>query len=89
MFPRSKAIIGSQQVPYIYEDRLDKAQFHSALSKIYKMGKEGRRHLGTLGKEHVVQNYNFTKLQQKWVEIIDKVVEERDTYNGIRCKEIA
>ena len=89
LYPRSKSVIGSQQVPYIYEDRLDKAQFHSALSKIYKIGKKERRQLGTLGREHVEQNYNFHELQQKWVEIIDKVIEERANYNGIRFKEIA
>ena len=89
LVPRAKSVIGSQQVPYIYEDRVDKAQFHSALSKIYKMGKEGRRHLGTLGKEHVEENYNFTQLQNKWVEVIDKVIKERHSYNGIRFKEIA
>ena len=89
LYPRSKSVIGSQQVPYIYEDRLDKAQFHSALSKIYKIGKKERRQLGTLGREHVEQNYNFHELQQKWVEIIDKVIEERSNYNGIRFKEIA
>ena len=89
LYPRSKSVIGSQQVPYIYEDRLDKAQFHSALSKIYKIGKKERRQLGTLGREHVEENYNFHKLQQKWVEVIDKVVEERANYNGIRFKEIA
>ena len=89
LVPRAKSIIGSQQVPYIYEDRVDKAQFHSALSKIYKMGKEERRRIGTLGREHVEENYNFHKLQQKWVEIIDKVVEEKGNYNGIRFKEVA
>jgi len=89
LYPRSKSVIGSQQVPYIYEDRLDKAQFHSALSKIYKIGKKERRQLGTLGREHVEENYNFHELQQKWVEIIDKVMEERENYNGIRFKEIA
>ena len=89
LYPTSKAVIGSQQVPYIYEDRVDKAQFHSALSKVYKMGKEGRRQLGTLGREHVEQNYNFIELQQKWVEVIDKVIEKKDIYNGIRFKEIA
>lgn len=89
LVPRAKSVIGSQQVPYIYEDRVDKAQFHSALSKIYKMGAEERRHLGTLGREHVEENYNFHKLQQKWVEIIDKVIEERESYNGIRFKEVA
>ena len=89
LFPRAKAIIGSQQVPYIYEDRVDKAQFHSALSKIYKMGKEERQRLGSLGRQHVEKNYNFNKLQHKWVEIIDKIVEERGSYNGIRFKEVA
>ena len=89
LIPRAKSIIGSQQVPYIYEDRVDKGQFHSALSKIYKMGKEERRRLGTLGREHVEENYNFVELQQKWVEVIDKVLENKKNYNGIRFKEIA
>lgn len=89
LIPRAKSVIGSQQVPYIYEDRIDKAQFHSALTKIYKMGKEGRRHLGTLGREHVEENYNFVELQQKWVEVIDKVIEQKGNYNGIRFKEVA
>jgi glycosyltransferase involved in cell wall biosynthesis len=89
LIPRSKSVIGSQQVPYIYEDRVDKAQFHSALTKIYKMGKEERKRIGLLGKDHVEENYNFNKLQEKWVETIDKVLEEKDNYNGIRFKEIA
>ena len=89
LIPRAKSVIGSQQVPYIYEDRIDKAQFHSALSKIYKMGKEERRRIGTLGREHVEENYNFVQLQEKWVEIIDKIIEEKGNYNGIRFKEIA
>ena len=54
-----------------------------------KIGKKERRQLGTLGREHVEQNYNFHELQQKWVEVIDKVIEERANYNGIRFKEIA
>ena len=89
LIPRAKSVIGSQQVPYIYEDRVDKAQFHSALSKIYKIGKEERRRLGTLGREHLEENYNFIKLQQKWVEVIDKIIEEKGSYNGIRFKEVA
>ena len=89
LYPRSKSVIGSQQVPYIYEDRIDKAQFHSALSKIYKMGKKQRKQLGILGREHVEENYNFQTLQSKWVEVIDKVIEQKGSYNGIRFKEVA
>ncbi len=89
LLPTSKSIIGSQSVPYIYEDRVNKNQFHSALSKIYKMGKEGRKNLGMLGREHVLENYNFNNLQNKWVEVIDEVLEKRHEYSGIRFKEVA
>jgi len=89
LIPVSKAVIGSQSVPYIYEDRVNKAQFHSALNKIYKMGKAERRRVGSLGREHILENYNFVKLQNKWVEVIDKVMENKENYNGIRFKEVA
>ena len=89
LIPTSKAVIGSQQVPYIYEDRVNKSQFHSALNKIYKMGKAERRRVGTLGREHILKNYNFVELQNKWVETIDKVIENKENYSGIRFKEVA
>ena len=89
LVPTSKAIIGSQQVPYIYEDRVNKSQFHSALNKIYKMGKDGRKQLGNLGRKHVLQNYNFHNLQGEWVKIIDGILENKENYNGIRFKEVA
>ena len=89
LVPTSKAIIGSQQVPYIYEDRINKSQFHSALNKIYKMGKDGRKQLGNLGRKHVLQNYNFHNLQGEWVKIIDGILENKENYNGIRFKEVA
>ena len=38
--PASRAIIGSQDVPYIYEDRLNKDDFVNALLKIYNMTNE-------------------------------------------------
>ena len=59
------------------------------MSKIYKMGAKERRKIGMLGHKHVEKNYNFQKLQQKWVEIIDEVLKEKHSYNGIRFKEVA
>ena len=93
--PSSKAIIGSQSVPYIYEDRISEKDFHKALTKMYKLGDKKRKELGRKGRQHVVDNYNFGLLQQKWVEVIDQIVEEngswetRKNYNGIRFKEVA
>jgi len=95
LLPSSKAVIGSQDVPYIYEDRINKDQFLSALSKIYNIPAEERRKMGMLGRQHVEKNYSFDKFNSTWVEFIDKVVEEggsweaRTNYNGIRFLEVA
>ena len=40
LFPVSKCVIGSQQVPYIHEDRVSKDHFLSALDNMYDMGSE-------------------------------------------------
>jgi hypothetical protein len=95
LYPTSKAIIGSQQVPYIYEDRTSKDQFFSAMDKMMALGREGRNEMGLKGRDHVLENYNFDKFTDIWVETMLKVYEEngswenRINYNGIRFKEVA
>ena len=95
IYPTSKSIIGSQQVPYIYEDRISKEQLHSELDKMYCMSKEDRYELGMKGAKHVQQNYNFEKFGEKWVNLMLKIHEEhgswetRKGYNGITFKEVA
>ena len=73
--PASKAIIGSQEVPYIYEDRISKEDFIAAMKKIYDMTREERKELGLRGRQHVLKSYNFDNYIQKWDEIFT------DTYN--------
>jgi len=95
LFPTSKAIIGSQSVPYIYEDRICEKDFLAALDKIYDMGQTARLELGLRGREYVMQNYNFANFNKSWIELVTKIHETegswetRTIYNGIRFKEIA
>ena len=95
LFPTSKAIIGSQQVPYIYEDRLSGDRVKSALSNMYDMGAEERRKLGLLGRKHVLQNFNMQNFKSSWVNHMLNIYdaegswENRKNYLGIRFKEIA
>jgi glycosyltransferase involved in cell wall biosynthesis len=92
--PVSKAIIGSQQVPYIYEDRVSKNDFHNALTKMYRMGIERRLELGKKGLEHVNRHYNFKSFQEKWVKLMLEIHEKegswetRRDYNNIVLEEI-
>ena len=95
LIPESKAVIGSQDVPYIYEDRLSEAQVVSALEKMYHMGAEERTRLGQNGREHVMKNYNFETFNKQWVDIMTEIHEEngswdtRTNYQGIRFLEVA
>jgi glycosyltransferase involved in cell wall biosynthesis len=93
--PTSKAIIGSQDVPYIYEDRTNKEQLFSALSKMVALGKTGRKEMGQKGRQHVLDNYNYEAFCEKWVTTVDDIVENngswntREGYGNIRFKEVA
>lgn len=78
--PASKAVIGSQQVPFIYEDRVAKEDFIAALSKMADMTHEERRSLGQKGHEHVQRNYNFEEYGEKWVKLIERVCQERGSW---------
>ena len=95
IYPTSKSIIGSQQVPYIYEDRISKEQLHAALDKMYALSAEERHELGAKGAKHVQQNYNFEQFGEKWVNLMLKIHEQhgswetREGYSGITFKEVA
>jgi len=40
-----------------------------------------RERLGKLGRAHVEKNYNFADFNKSWVELIDRVIEERGSYD--------
>ena len=92
--PASKAIIGSQSVPYIYEDRVSKEDVIAALEKMYNMTPNERKLLGMKGRNHVVSNYNFNSFNKKWVTLMDNIVERhgsgenRKKYQSWEIKEI-
>ena len=80
--PSSKALIGSQQVPYIYEDRISQEDFVDALVKIYEMSQEERDNLGAMGREHVVKNYSFENYKKQWIDLLDRVHEEHGSWEN-------
>jgi glycosyltransferase involved in cell wall biosynthesis len=79
--PVSKAIIGSLQVPYIYEDRISQKDFHTTLKKAFKMTAKTYKKVSLQGREHVRKNYNFKNYEQQWVEIMDKIVEKHGSWD--------
>jgi len=80
--PDSKSLIGSQQVPYIFEDRLSEEQVVGALKKMYEMSSEDRKKLGAEGRQHVLNNYSFEDYKKNWIEVIDRVYEEHGSWEN-------
>jgi glycosyltransferase involved in cell wall biosynthesis len=89
--PCSKALIGSQTVPYIYEDRLSEEQVVGALERFYNLSQEDRGAMGEKGMAHVQANYNFEDFTTRWIELADDIVERLgswDTRKGYKAWEL-
>ena len=84
--PSSKAIIGSQQVPFIYEDRLNGEDVVNALVEMYNMDKEKREEMGRKGTEHVKKNYGYQKYCDSWDELLTKVHEKYGSWENRKYK---
>jgi len=78
--PTSKTIVGSQEVPFIYEDRLSKEPVVDALYRLYMMSKEQRKELGLKGRKHVEKNYNFENFIKTWDEIFTRIHEKEGSW---------
>lgn len=91
--PSSRAVIGSQEVPFIYEDRISNVQFIQALKTFTDLPKETRNLIGQAGRQHVIENYNFNDFISNWDQIFTHVNETRSSwpnrlYKGWELKEI-
>lgn len=91
----SQMIVGSQEVPFIYEDRVAKEDFVNALLKLFNMSQQERAALGVAGRNHLQTNYNMATLMNKWDQLFTKIHNERGSwenrkgYNRWVLKEIA
>ncbi len=74
--PSSKSVIGSQDVPYIYEDRISKEGFVTAMMKFYNMTPEERSKMGEEGRQHVLDNYGLGQYAGLWYETFNKVFDK-------------
>ena len=80
--PSSQQVVGSQLVPYVMEDRINKEDFLNALQKMYDAGEQGRREIGKLAREHVVENFNFETFNKSWVELLENTHKKYGSWDG-------
>tara|TARA_R110000824_G_C15198398_1_gene675476 strand:- start:1085 stop:2347 length:1263 start_codon:yes stop_codon:yes gene_type:complete len=85
--PVSKAIVGSQNVPFIFEDRLGKTQVVDALEEMYNKTEKQRRELGKSGRQHVEKNYNFKDFIESWDKILTQLHNEEGSWDTRKRKQ--
>jgi len=80
--PSSKSIIGSQQVPWIYEDRINGDDFIECLEDMYNLSPEERAKMGSKGRNHVLENFELKNYQKQWDELLTSIHNELGSWSG-------
>ena len=80
--PASKAVIGSLQVPYIYEDRINQQDFHNTLKKALNISDKAYKKMSIQGRDHVKNNYSFNQFNESWVTAIDQIIEKHGSWEN-------
>jgi glycosyltransferase involved in cell wall biosynthesis len=84
-----KSLVGSQQVPYIYEDYVDNSDVADAITKIYKLSKEEKEELSEKVQNYVKSEFSFQKTIDDWDKTLnDLILNWRENYNRVVCEEI-
>ena len=78
--PSSKAVIGSLQVPYIYEDRINQQELTDCLKKAINLSSSKYKKMSDAGLKHIDNNYNFENLEKTWVETMDNIIKKHGSW---------
>tara|TARA_B100001758_G_scaffold244107_1_gene254949 strand:- start:365 stop:1615 length:1251 start_codon:yes stop_codon:yes gene_type:complete len=80
--PSSKAIIGSQDVPYIYEDRISKEDFLEAIETFYNTPEDERTAMGEKGRQYVIDNYNLSTYTGNWYQAFQGIFDKYGSWDN-------
>lgn len=85
----TKSLVGSQQVPYIYEDYVDNADVAAAFTKMFKMSKSERVELGQKARDYALSEFGFQNTIDMWDDTLTDLVENwQSRYDRVICEEV-
>lgn len=79
--PSSKAVIGSLQVPYIYEDRIAQKDFEKVMTSALKLTGPKYKKMVNAGLKHIQDNYNFEDYEKNWVTLMDSITKKHGSWS--------
>lgn len=70
-----RTLVGSQQVPYIYEDYCTNESVSGALMKLYEMSPEKRKQLGDKARDYALTEFKHQKTIDAWHDTMKQTCE--------------
>ena len=84
-----KSLVGSQQVPYIYEDYCSVDAVANAIEKLYRMDPQKRKDLGKKAKNYVNSEFNHQNTVNAWHNTLKDLSENwKSNHKSWTCEEI-
>ncbi len=82
-----KTLVGSQQVPYIFEDLVSHKSISTAIKKLYDMPIDEREKLGQKAKDYVNSEFNYQNTIDMWHDTMVETIENwKSRYQPWECK---
>jgi len=90
--PSTRSLTGSQQIPFIFDDRCSDEDIVAALKKLYEMSRDERRELGEKARSWTEKTFRLEDMVKKWEEVIEKYIiqfKEKGYEDRIKLSKIA
>lgn len=71
-----KSLVGSQHVPYIYEDYVSQETIAKGIMKLYELGSDKRREIGKKAREYVLKAFNYQNTIDMWHESLEETIQK-------------
>ena len=85
--PDVRDLVGSQMVPFIYEDHVSNEKVADAIYQLYKMGPSARQELGKKARQYALSEFSIADTIDMWDKSLFECIENwRDNYSPWEMK---
>ena len=74
--PEVKNLVGSQLVPFIYEDHISNETVAKSYMQMFEFGDEKRKELGNKAREYATSEYSMEKVTKLWDQSLEKTIND-------------
>lgn len=74
--PATRSLTGSQQIPYIFDDRCADKDVLEAMIQMYNMSQKERREMGTKAREWTLKAFSLKQMVDSWDKVLTEYIEK-------------